>query len=167
MYRSPLAIAALVAVAAAPVPAMANPTCWNREDVVAAKVRDLGTLVGSVGARCIAGGYMASADFDAFAEASRGALSATQQRLKARFWTVYGNVDGPQRLAGFYGAIDRTYAPVPAVAENCGQVAALAREAVASGGTIGGLLEVAERNNLTPALPGGVCKAGPMKIASR
>src|SRR3546814_7675773 len=64
----------------------AAPACWSREDIAAAKVRDLDMLLTEISARCVAAGLSSSADYDAYAVVSRGALSAVGQRLKARFW---------------------------------------------------------------------------------
>jgi len=145
----------------------AAPACWSREDIAAAKVRDLDMLLTEISARCVAAGLSSSADYDAYAVVSRGALSAVGQRLKARFWTVYGAEQGPARLDGFLDAVSGQYAHVPTVDENCAQVAELAREAVSAGGSVVALLGVADRHNLTPPLSGGACGAQPVKVAAR
>ncbi|SNT17249.1 hypothetical protein SAMN06295912_1522 [Sphingomonas laterariae] len=142
-------------------------SCWNREDIFAAKVRDLDTLLTEVSRRCVAAGLSAQADYDMYRAANRGAISATNQRLKARFWTVFGAEKAGARLDSFHDALASQYATVPAVQENCGQVSALAREAAATGGSVPGLVAVADRNNLTPPLPGGACRAAALAVAAR
>ncbi|MGH6781478.1 MAG: hypothetical protein ACREB5_05185 [Sphingomonadaceae bacterium] len=160
-----LFVPALLAVVLS-VPAQAA-SCWNREDVFAAKVRDLDTLLTDISRRCISAGLSGQGAYDAYVAVNRGAVSATSQRLKARFWTVFGAEQGRARLDGFYGALAGQYAAVPVVAENCGQVAALAREAAGSGGSVPGLVAVADRNKLTPPLPGGACAVASVKMAVR
>src|SRR3546814_2354481 len=76
----------------------AAPACWSREDIAAAKVRDLDMLLTEISARCVAAGLSSSADYDAYAVVSRGALSAVGQRLKARFWTVYRSEEHTSEL---------------------------------------------------------------------
>lgn len=165
---SRLRIAVMLASFGIALPAQAAaPICWNREDVAAAKVRDLDTLLTEMSARCAAAGLSGTGGYDAYAGASRGAMAAVGQRLKARFWTVYGAAQGGERLAGFLDAVSGQYARVPAVAENCAQVADLAREAAAAGGSVAALAAVAERHELTPPLAGGPCRAIPVKVAVR
>lgn len=166
MFRSSVAVTLVSLLAALPAQAAA-PACWNREDIAAAKVRDLDTLLTEMSARCVAAGLSGADGYDAYAVASRGPRSAVRQRLKARFWTVYGAAQGGERLAGFLDLVSSQYARVPAVAENCAQVAGLAREAAASGGSVAALLAIAERSDLTPPLPGGPCRVAPVKVAAR
>lgn len=156
------AICAAAGIAAAP--AAAAPACWSREDVAAAKVADLQTMLVTVSPRCEAAGNGTAAEVRAFAEANRMAIAAGEQRLKARFWTLEGPEQGRRHFVAYGETLARFYVAVPPVAENCAQVAAVAREAAAGAGTLAGLIAVAERNHFTPALPGGLCD---MKIAAR
>lgn len=166
MFRSSVVAAFASFLAAQPAQAAA-PVCWSREDVAAAKVRDLDALISGMSARCAAAGLSRTEGYEAYAAASRGSRSAVGQRLKARFWTVYGVAQGGERLAGFLDSVSGQYAAVPAVAENCAQVADLAREAAASDGSVAALVAIAERHDLTPPLPGGPCRAAPVKVAVR
>jgi hypothetical protein len=160
MILSGLAAATIVAT---PAQAM----CWGSEDVAAAKVRDMTMLLTTVSTRCEAAGKGTSADFQAFTAANRGALSTANQRLKARFWTVYGQEQGQQMYESFVATLTAPYERVPAVAENCAQVTKLAREGAMAGNSVVGLVAVADRNNFTPALPGGVCPQRAVKFAAR
>ncbi|WP_380876605.1 hypothetical protein ACFB49_09360 [Sphingomonas sp. DBB INV C78] len=159
-------LSAVLAVVS-PMPGHAAPACWSREDTAAAKVRDLDILLTDLSQRCVAAGLVGAQAYEAYAAANRGAVSATNQRLKARFFTAYGPEQGRARLDSFLDAVAGQYARVPVVTENCGQVAMLAREATTSGGSVPALLAVADRNKLTPPLPGGVCPTGAVKVAAR
>jgi hypothetical protein len=149
-------IGLLSAVAAMVCAQSAHAACWSAEDVRAAKVRDLQTLLMVVGERCTGAGFGGSGDYAAF-DRQRGGIAASAQRLKARFWTLHGPADGSRLLDGFDKTLARQYARVPIVAENCGQVQALAGEAAGAAGSMLALAELADQHSFTPPLAGGVC----------
>lgn len=153
----------LVALLASAPAQAATGYCWNREDVVAAKILDLRTGLMIAAQRCEAQGHRGNA-YATFAGAGRRVLSTATQRLRARFATLYGTEEGGAKLDRFTASLAAAYEGQPVGAEVCAGMASLSREAAAASDSLTGLLEVAERIGVVPALPGGAC---PVVLASR
>lgn len=146
------------------LPAAAQARCWSSADIDAARVRDFQTGLMIASEQCKGSGQGAAVAYGAFLSSNSRALSAMNQRLKARFVTAYGVDEGMRRLRDYVASLAGAYREQTVTPETCAGVAALMREAAASDGSVTGLLRIADRLEVAPALPGGVC---PMDYAVR
>ncbi len=152
--RKVAALAAMAMIVVAPLPAQAA-GCWAAQDVSAAKVRDLQTMLMVAALRCQASGNDVIADYNAFVSASRGPIAAMNQRLKAHFW-IEGSAEGQMQYDRFTTALANAHGRDETGGDTCAEVAAIAQEAAAAP-TIDGLIAIAEARMVNPALPGGAC----------
>ena len=148
------ALAAAMAMACAPLPAQAA-GCWAAQDIAAAKVRDLQTMLMVATLRCRADGMDVSADYNDFVVANRDAITAMNQRLKAHFWAA-GSVDGQAQYDRFVTALANAYGDDDTGGDSCAEASAVSREAV-SAGSADALVAIGEAQRRDPALPGGSC----------
>lgn len=148
------ALAASLLVAA---PARAG--CWTVQDVEAAKVRDLQSMLMVGALRCRAIGRDILPDYNGFVNASRVGLVAINDRLKARFFGDLGPTVGQRHYDRFTTALANAYGAGGTDEGLCADMAALAREAQGEGGDVAGLIRIADRQGLAPALPGAMCNA--------
>ena len=155
-----IAAAALAAsLPCAPLAAAPADPCWSRSDVDAAKVRDLHARLSVAAAKCVA-----APDVTGFAIANRPALAASNQRLKARFMTLYGPGEGQLRLDRFNAGLERGHATAGDRQGLCATASLIVADASGEGG-LPGLVAVADRANVAPTLPGGMCPR-PLTLAS-
>ncbi len=152
--RIGLVAAAVCALAGGQVQA-AGTTCWMPDEVAAAKMRDLQTLLMVAALRCHGGGVDVLGDYNRFVAINRSELVAANARIKAHFDRSEGGVAGQRgydrfttALANIHGAGQRAGA--------CADMAALAQSGAGAGG---GLMPLAEQSALDPMLPGGRCPA--------
>ncbi len=155
------------AVAALSVLSPANAGCWTAQSTNAARVRDLQTFLMVETLRCSAMGYNISAHYNAFVRGNRAAINAANDKLKSHFIQTSGPVYGQSaydrfttRLANNYGA-DRTDE------DTCDTARSTAMEAAQMDNSIEGLVMIAERQGLEPALPGSRCGQGSMAARER
>ena len=153
--RKAAALAAAAMMAMAPLPAQAA-GCWAAQDVAAARLRDLQTMLMVAAPRCQASGIAVAVDYDAFAAAARGPIAAMNQRLKAHFW-IAGSNEGQVQHDRFVASLATLHGKDGISESSCAEISAIAREAAAAG-TIDRLVAVAEARMTAPALPGGACK---------
>lgn len=129
--------------------------CWAAQDVAAAKVRDLQTMLMVATLRCRANGMDLSAEYNRFVVANRTAIAAMNQRIKAHFWTA-GSADGQAQYDRFATSLANSYGDDETGGDSCENAAAISREGAAAG-SVETLVAIADRQMLSPALPGGSC----------
>jgi hypothetical protein len=149
-----MAVAATCLVAQ---PAQAAMSCWNQQNMAAAKIRDLQSRLMVATMRCHAMGVDVLPAYNDFVRSNRSTIQAANGLIKAQFAQGFGSNAQNEydrfttRLANAYGA-DATNVAI------CQQTAARAREAVAANGDLDRLLRIAEAMGPVPQLPGGECK---------
>ena len=148
------ALAAVSTMVRAPAAAQAA-GCWGAQDVAAAKVRDLQTMLMVAALRCQASGTDVTSEYNAFVTANRGPIAAMNQRLKAHFW-IEGSNEGQVQYDRFTTALANAHGRDETGGDSCAEVAAISQEAAAAP-TIDGLVAIAEARMVNPTLPGGEC----------
>ncbi|MET0376765.1 MAG: hypothetical protein ABW128_21240 [Rhizorhabdus sp.] len=151
--RNILCAAAAVLSAVSP----ANAGCWSAEHASAARVRDLQTFLMVETLRCQAMGYNISADYNAFVRGNRGAIGAANDRLKAFFIRSHGPIYGQTFYDRFTTSLANSYGAARTNADSCASTRSVAAEAALMANSGEGLLMIADRQGLNPALPGGYC----------
>lgn len=144
-------LAPAIAAAALLAGNAAHAACWTDEDAALARIHDLRTKLTVASMRCESA---AAGEFQSFAQANRNPLAVVSQRLKARFWTAYGQDEGQRLLDRFAAALVDSH---KGDSGDCAATAALLREAAANGGSVAALADLAERQGVRPSLPGGAC----------
>jgi hypothetical protein len=137
-------------------PAQAAMGCWDRNNAAAAKIRDLQSRLMVATLRCQAIGIDVLGAYNAFVSTNRSTIQAANGAIKAQFAAGYGAA-AERQYDSFTTALANAYGGDQTNAEVCRDTAAVAEQAVAAGGDIGRLLEIAERVGVEPKLPGGEC----------
>jgi predicted RNase H-like nuclease len=151
------AIAALaVAMSAGQVQAAAN-DCWSVQEVSAAKVRDLQTMLMVAGLRCRGSGSDVLAGYNRFVATNRSAIVAINNQLKAHFNSAYGPAEGQRSYDRFTTALANAYGAGGSGTANCNDMVALAEDAADAGGSSARLLALAEARELQPDMPTRRC----------
>jgi len=146
------AMAALTLVA----PARAA-TCWQSETASAARIRDLQTYLMVETLRCQVMGYNLAGEYNAFVKGNRTAIGAANATLKAFFVRAEGPVYGQSAYDRFTTSLANAYGAARTSAESCGSARAVAQEGALMSNSSEGLLMIADRQALSPSLPGGRC----------
>ncbi len=122
--------------------------CWSAEEVAAATLRDMDSMLMVSALRCRLAGRNFVADYNRFVRQARPALSAANEVLRARM-----GIEGYDRyqtlLANRYGG--------GADGMNCKQVAEVLSDAREEHGSATGLAKVAREVDASLSLPGGRC----------
>lgn len=160
--RKILCAAAAAASVLAPA---ANAACWTAEPANAARVRDLQSFLMVETLRCSAIGYNISAHYNAFVRGNRAALGAANDRLKSFFIRSAGPVYGQTDYDRFTTRLANNYGASPTDADTCDHARSVAEEAAQMDNDAEGLMMIADRQGLDPALPGGLCARN--EIAAR
>jgi hypothetical protein len=136
----------------------AQAACWSDRAVDAARVRDLDTMLMVSALRCRQSGNDLLRDYNDFVRDSRPALTQANDMLHTQFAAV-GGANAYDRyvtsMANRYGA--------GAGGLSCREIGSILRAADAKGGSIAGLVRVADQAGVEPKLPGGLC---PRAVAS-
>jgi hypothetical protein len=143
-------------------PAQAAMGCWDRNNAAAAKIRDLQSRLMVATLRCQAIGIDVLSAYNAFVSTNRSTIQAANGAIKAQFAAGYGSA-AERQYDSFATALANRYGGDQTNAEICQETATVAQQAVATGGDISRLLEIAERVGVEPQLPGGEC---PISFAS-
>lgn len=163
MVQAVLAFVAACGVVASPLEA----ACWNKDEVSAANIRELQSMLMVTALRCQVAGHGMMGEYNAFVIANRGALGAMNDRLKAHFIHAAGPVAGQRAYDSFTTSMANEFGSAASDGEICGNAASLAREGALMAGSIEGLLLIADRQGLFARLADGTCSdAAPMTIAS-
>jgi len=147
--------AALCAALLATAPAQS--ACWSNDQRAAARVRDLQTYLMVETLRCQVMRFDLSPDYNGFLRANRSAIGAANDRLKRFFITADGPVFGQQSYDRFTTRLANAYGAGRTSAESCEQARAIAHEAAMMDNSSEGLVMIADRQGLSPQLPGGIC----------
>ena len=148
------AAAALTAAGAAP--AQAAMSCWNENQVAAARVRDLQSRLMVDALRCRAYGIDILGAYNEFVRSNRATIQAANTVIFGQFARSFG--PGAQsEYDRFATALANEYGGNETSGESCAEAASIAAEAVAANGDIQRLVEIEERFGPPPSLPGGQC----------
>ncbi len=155
------ATAALMAISPA------NAACWMADHADAARVRDLQTFLMVETLRCSAIGFNISRQYNAFVRGNRGAIVQANDTLKAFFIKSSGPVYGQSAYDHFTTRLANTYGASPTDASSCDSARSVAEEATLMDNDSEGLMMIADRQGLDPALPGGLCGRNMMAARER
>jgi hypothetical protein len=155
------------AAAALTIVSPANAACWTTEHADAARVRDLQTFLMVETLRCSAIGYNISRQYNAFVRGNRAAIGQANDKLKAFFIRSSGPVYGQSAYDRFTTRLANTYGASPTDADTCDSARSVAEEAAMMQNDGEGLLMIADRQGLDPALPGGLCGRNSMAARER
>lgn len=147
------AVVALAFTMAAGQAQAATNDCWSAQEVSAAKVRDLQTMLMVAGLRCRGTGTDVLAGYNRFVAINRAAIVEINTRLKAHFNSAYGPAEGQRRYDRFTTALANAYGAGGSGTANCDAMAALAENAAAAGGSQTALASLADARGLEPNLP--------------
>ena len=147
-------VVALAAIAIVAAPAHAE--CWRADQVAAAKVRDMETMLMVSALRCRADHTQMIGQYNAFVVKSRAALNQVNDKLKAHFSAevgARGSLDAYDsyvtRIANRYGA--------GAQGLSCDDLSDITDAAVSEEATFSALAALADRAGVEPLLEGGQC----------
>lgn len=155
------------ATAALAIVTPANAACWTVEHADAARVRDLQTFLMVETLRCSAIGFNISRQYNAFVRGNRGAIGQANDKLKAFFIKSSGPVYGQSAYDRFTTRLANTYGASPTDADTCDSARSVADEAALMENNSEGLMMIADRQGLDPALPGGLCGRNTMAARER
>lgn len=151
--------AVTVALCVASAPARAE-SCWAKEEIAAAKVRELQTMLMVAALRCRATGIDILPSYNRFVSANRKTITAMNDRLKAHFGGN-GPAEGQRRYDRFTTSLANAYGGGATGEDSCAEMADLADEGAAASGSAR-LIAIAERAVPDPQIRGGSC---PMTFA--
>lgn len=137
--------------------------CWDQNQIAAAKIRDLQSRLMVATMRCLAMGMDVLPAYNEFVRANRSTIQDANGLIKAQFKAGFGDALAQKSYDSFTTSLANAYGAEATSAEICEKTAELASEAVAAGGDIARLLDIADRVGSAPELPGGRC---PVTFAS-
>jgi len=155
--------AALMAAFAFGQAQAATSDCWSAQEISAAKVRDLQTMLMVAGLRCRSTGTDVLAGYNRFVANNRMAIVEVNNRLKGHFNAAYGAVEGQRSYDRFTTALANAYGAGAEGAGNCADMANLADDAAAARAP-GALHALAASRGMSPDLPTRRC---PVQIAAK
>ena len=136
-------------------------SCWQANEVSAAKVRDLQTRLMVAGLKCRMRGPEMLAAYNRFVVAHRDAIQRHNGTLRARFIRLEGRSQGERDYDRYTTALANAYGSTAADGQACAELAGLARQAAAV--KAADLVTLAEDYGLQPEMRGGSC---PMRMAA-
>jgi hypothetical protein len=154
MFKPAMAVVVAATLVATPIQA----ACWKSEEVSAATVRTLQSMLMVAALRCQVAKHDITGDYNEFIKANRGALQGMNDKLKAHFIRTHGPVAGQTEYDRFTTSLANGYGAAASGAEICAGTASLAREAALMAGSAEGLLLLAGREGISTTLPGGTCE---------
>ncbi len=161
MLKGGLCLAAFAVGFAQPV--QAGMSCWDQNQIAAAKIRDLQSRLMVATMRCRAMGMDVLPAYNEFVRVNRSTIQNANGLIKAQFKAGFGDALAQKSYDSFTTSLANAYGAEATSAEICEDTAELASEAVAAGGDIARLLDIADRVGSAPELPGGRC---PVTFAS-
>jgi hypothetical protein len=163
MFRKMGLAAAAVAMVTAPVQA----ACWKTDEVAAAGVRELQSMLMVAALRCQVAGHPMMEDYNAFVQSNRSAIGLLNDKIKAHFIHSLGPVAGQRAYDAFTTSMANGYGGAASGAEACSSADGLAREGAMLANSAEGLMLLAEREGLAAKLPEGLCAgAVPVVVAA-
>jgi hypothetical protein len=152
--------AAAAAMALVGVPAQA--TCWTPQEVTAAKIRDLDTMLMVSALRCRTGTSGMLAAYNAFVVQDRVALTRVNEELRGHFAKAVGKAGALNAYDNYVTAVANSYG-AGSEGLSCDNMVSIVQAATAEGATYEALSEIADRAGVQPRIDGGAC---PTVIAS-
>jgi hypothetical protein len=154
MVRGTICLAVMTAAVCGAARAEAG--CWDERSAAAAKIRDLQSrlMVGTL--QCRAFGHDMLESYNGFVRANRSSIQAANAAIKAQLASD-GAEAAERRYDSFTTALANSYGAAATSDESCAGLSVLAGDAAAAAGDIGRLLELADRVDSRPELPGGRC----------
>jgi hypothetical protein len=151
MVRSLVIALAATAIIAAP----AQASCWKADQVAAAKVRDLETMLMVSALRCRAQGNML-ARYNKFVVQARPALTQVNDTLRTHFAESVGSGRALNAYDGYVTRIANRYG-AGADGLSCSDLSSITDAAVSERPSFQALAALAERAGVEPLLDGGSC----------
>lgn len=151
-----VAVAALGLAMAAGQANAATSDCWSAQEISAAQIRDLQTMLMVAGLRCRTTGTDVLASYNRFVSLHRAAIVEVNTRLKAHFNTAYGPSEGQRSYDRFTTALANAYGAGGSGSANCEDMASLADDAAAAGNG-SALASLAAARGFQPDLPTQRC----------
>lgn len=137
----------------------ASAACWPVDEVNAAKVRNLQTMLMVNTLRCQMVGVNVATDYNNFLQANRTAIGASNDRLKRFFIQSKGPVEGQRAYDAFTTQLANSFGSSRTNSESCAATAEMAREGQLMANSAEGLLMIADRQGLSPIFADGACTA--------
>lgn len=138
--------------------------CWSGQEVAAAKIRNLQSMLMVAALRCHGSQVDVLADYNRFVNANRAAIVQANNSLKSYFTRTSGGAEGQRRYDRFTTALANTFGAGGSDGETCSDMASIARTAQDARGSFAQLVQIADREGLEPAMPTRNC---PMAIAAK
>jgi hypothetical protein len=151
MVRSLVIALAATAIIAAP----AQASCWKADQVAAAKVRDLETMLMVSALRCRAQGNML-ARYNKFVVQARPALTQVNDTLRTHFAESVGSGRALNAYDGYVTRIANRYG-AGADGLSCNDLSSITEAAVSERPSFQALAALADRAGVQPLLDGGAC----------
>jgi hypothetical protein len=131
--------------------------CWSAQEISAAKIRDLQTMLMVAGLRCRGTGTDVLTGYNRFVATNRVAIVEVNNRLKGHFDAAYGAVEGQRSYDRFTTALANAYGAGGSGAGDCAAMADLADDAAAARGSGATLAALASARGMDPDLPTRRC----------
>jgi hypothetical protein len=141
--------------AAAIVAAPAHAACWKADQVAAAKVRDLETMLMVSALRCRAHGNLL-ARYNKFVVQARPALTQVNNTLRDHFTESVGSGRALSAYDGYVTKIANRYG-AGAVGLDCADMSSITDAAISERPSFQALAALADRAGVQPILDGGQC----------
>ena len=125
--------------------------CWSAQEVSAARVRDLQSMLMVAALRCRNSGVDVLSVYNRFVSANRSVIANFNTTLKQHFNRTSGPVEGQRGYDRFTTALANGYGA--GGGGGCNDMSDLASKASASNGSAAALISIAEQQGLDPALP--------------
>jgi hypothetical protein len=135
-------------------------SCWNADEVSAANVRELQSMLMVAALRCQVAGHPMMDDYNKFVSSNRTAIGAMNDKLKGHFVRAQGPVVGQRGYDSFTTSMANSYGSASSTTEVCASAAAVAREGALMAGSVEGLLLIADRQGVAARLTDGRCGEG-------
>jgi hypothetical protein len=136
--------------------ASAQAACWSAQDVAAAKVRDMETMLMVSALRCRASGHDFLSDYNRFVRGGRAALTQANDRLRSHFSVEVGEARGLKAYDRYVTSIANRYG-AGSEGLSCRDLSSFTDAAIAAGPTFAKLEQLADRADVRPVLPGRIC----------
>lgn len=147
-------VIALAAAAIIAAPAQAG--CWKTDQVAAAKIRDLETMLMVSALRCRGNGGTMLARYNQFVVQSRAALTEVNDTLRTHFAESVGQARALNAYDGYVTRIANRYG-AGAEGLSCEDMSAITDAALSERPSFAALASLAERAGVEPLLDEGTC----------
>lgn len=136
-------------------------SCWQAQEVSAARVRDLQTRLMVAGLKCRGQGPEMLAAYNRFVVEHRASIQRHNNVLRTHFIRMQGKSGGEREYDRYTTALANAYGSTAADSGACADMVRLAKRAASAKPVE--LVAVAEDYGLQPEMNGGAC---PLRMAS-